>query len=555
MRFLKPYETAVFALGGLGEVGKNMYCIEHQNELIIIDAGVMLPGEELLGIDYVIPDFTYLKENESKIKALFITHGHEDHIGGISFLLQSVNIPVIYAPKLAAGLINKKLEERKIGFKKVKVFDEKTTFKSKHFEVSFFRTTHSIPDSFGISINTPNGVIVTTSDFKFDLTPVGPVANLHQMAELGKNGVALLLSDSTNAEIPGFGISEGLVDKEVSSIFAREKKGRIIVATFASNIYRLKNIIDISRKHGKKVAVFGRSMEASIEMAVKEGYISDNHTLIEPKDINKYKPHELTLLCTGSQGEALAALSRIASGAHKQIQIMPGDTVIFSSNPIPGNTAGVNKTINKLYRLGVNVYTSAYEQVHASGHAYQEELKFMLQLIKPKYFMPIHGEYRMLKAHADLAKDCGINKNNIFIMENGDVLALSRKRAHIAGKIPVGEVYIDNSGIGNIGDTVIKERQALANDGIIIVNIIINKKDNSFIAPINIMTRGFIHVNDNQELIDTIKTKAEKVIINKLKSGKVRTNELKYDIVQEVSKFINRKMRRNPLIIPMIMEV
>ena len=359
-------ETFVVALGGLGEVGKNMYAIMHDDEIIIIDAGVMFPKDELMGIDYVIPDFTFLKKNEDKIKALFITHGHEDHIGAIAFLLQSVNVPVIYAPNQACGLIKRKLLDRNISYDNLKVYNEDTKVKFKHFTVEFFATTHSIPDSHGIIISTPNGKIVETGDFKFDLTPIGPMSDIHKMSDTGKSGVKLLMSESTNALSPGFSASESKVEEELQEIFEK-KKGRIIVATFASNIYRLKHIVETCKKNNRKIALFGRSMENNIEISIEGGYIKDDKIFITPDVANTLPAEEVCLLCTGSQGEPLAALSRIANGTHKHIKLRPTDTVIFSSNPIPGNNASVAKTINQLYLQGVEVFVNnAENEIHTS---------------------------------------------------------------------------------------------------------------------------------------------------------------------------------------------
>ena len=384
--------TKIFALGGLGEVGKNMYCVMHGNELVITDAGITFPGGELMGIDYVIPDFTFLKKNEKKIKALFITHGHEDHIGGIPFLLQTVNIPVIYAPNQAVGLIRKKLDERNIQYKNLIVYDEKTKVKFKNIEVEFFRTTHSIPDSHGICITTPNGIVVTTGDFKFDLTPIGPMANIHKMAEIGSRGVTLLMSDSTNALNEGMSMSESKVDNALQEIF-KKHHGRIIIATFASNIYRLKHIVETCHKNGRKIATFGRSMDTNIDISIQGGYIKNKDIFITPEEANHLPDHKVCLLCTGSQGEPLAALSRIANGTHRQIKLKSDDVVVFSSSPIPGNALSISRTINKLYLRGVEVYTNtSLSDIHTSGHGSQEELKLMLRLIKPKYFMPFHGE-------------------------------------------------------------------------------------------------------------------------------------------------------------------
>ena len=425
MKINNKIDTKVFALGGLGEVGKNMYCVMHGNELIIIDSGVLFPESDLLGIDYVIPDYTFLKENEDKIKGLFITHGHEDHIGSVPFLLQTVNIPVIYAPNQAASLIRKKLEERNLRYDNIVVFDEKSRFKFKHLDVEFITTTHSIPDSFAFVIHTPNGTIMETGDFKFDLTPIGPMADLQKMARIGSEGVTLLMSESTNAEKEGLSISESKVDARLSDLFRRQT-GRIIVATFASNVYRLKHIIETAKRNKRKVVLFGRSMETQVEIAVQSGYIDDTSTIITPEEANKLKPEEVCLLCTGSQGEPLAALSRIANGTHRQIKLLPSDTVIFSSSPIPGNGEAVANTLNLLALKGVKTYTNTtLNDIHSSGHGNQEELKLMIRLVKPKYLMPIHGEYRMLREHTDLAVSCGVPRENTFIMQNGDVLSLS----------------------------------------------------------------------------------------------------------------------------------
>ena len=424
MKFIKSEDTKVFALGGLGEVGKNMYCVMNGNELIITDAGMLMPEDDLKGIDCVIPDFTFLKKNESKIKALFITHGHEDHIGGIPYLLQMVNIPIIYAPNHAAGLIRKKLEDRNIVYKNIVVYNEDTKVKFKTMTVEFFRVTHSIPDSHGICITTPNGTIVTTGDFKFDLTPIGPVFNVQKMAQIGSRGVTLLLSDSTNALSEGISKSESKVDYALRKILKKEN-GRVIIATFASNVYRLKHIVDNCRRNGRKIAIFGRSMENNIDISVKGGYIIDKGIFITPEEANKLPNDKVCLLCTGTQGEPLAALSRIADGVHKQIKLQPDDVVIFSSSAIPGNGAHIGRTINKLYLKGVKVYThTSLNDVHASGHGNEEELKWMLRIINPKYFAPFHGEYRMLKKHTDIGVMCGIPRENTFVLSNGEVLSL-----------------------------------------------------------------------------------------------------------------------------------
>ncbi len=548
--------TRVFALGGLGEVGKNMYCVMHKDEIIIVDSGVMFPEDDLLGIDYVIPDYTFLKENQDKIKALLITHGHEDHIGGIPFLLQSVEIPKIYAPAQAKALIDKKLEERHMKYKNLFIYNEKTKIKTKYFNIEFFRTTHSIPDSHGISIGTPNGTVVMTGDFKIDLTPIGPMSDIHKMAKIGKNGVRLLMSDSTNATVKGMSTSESIVDSNLSEIFANEKNSRIILATFASNIYRLKHIIEICKKNNRKVALFGRSMDTSIDIAMKCGYIKDKKIIVTPEEANKLKPSQICLLCTGSQGEPLAALSRIANGSHKQIKLMPNDIVIFSSSPIPGNASSVAKTINKLYLKGVKVYTNSDgDEIHSSGHANQDELKLMIRLFKPEYFAPYHGEYRMLKTHCDIATLCDVPKNNTFILENGDVLSISKDKITKAGKVVAGDVYVDGSRIGDVGNVVIKDRKLMSSNGILVVIANVNLEEKKLLATPMVTTRGYILVNENELLIKQIEKNAAHIISNKLKNKNISYNELKQEIINGLMPFLSNKTGRVPIILPIIMNI
>lgn len=555
MNFFENGETKVFALGGLGEVGKNMYCVMHNNEIVIIDSGVMFPEDELLGIDYVIPDFSFLKNNQDKIRGLFITHGHEDHIGSVPFLLQTVDIPVIYAPKQAAELIRKKIEERNIAYKDIVIYDENTKIKFKNLEVEFIRTTHSIPDSHAIVVNTPNGAIVQTGDFKFDFTPIGPMSDIHKMSDIGKKGVRLLLSDSTNALSEGFSISESRVDAALGDIFARHE-GRIIIATFASNVYRLKHIIETSKKNNRKVALFGRSMENNVEIAIASGYIDGKDVIITPEEATSKKANEITLLCTGSQGEPLAALSRIANGTHKQIKLLPNDLVIFSSSAIPGNGAAIANTINKLYLKGVNVYTNtSLGDIHTSGHGNTEELKLMLRLFNPTYFMPVHGEYRMLKKHADLAIACGVKKENTFIMENGDILSIGKDKAYIGGSITANDVYVDGNRIGDIGGIVIRDRMIMANDGVIVVIANIDLNNMTLIGKVNITTRGFVLVNENEDLINQIRDLASESIIKNIKTTKNNYNDLKTLIIQDILPFIKDETGRKPIILPVFLDI
>ena len=555
MKLFENVDTKVFALGGLGEVGKNMYCIMHNNELIIIDSGVLFPEESLLGIDYVIPDFTFLKKNQDKIKGLFITHGHEDHIGSIPFLLQSVDIPVIYAPRQAANLIKKKLEDRNIKYDNIVIYDKDSKYKFKYLEVEFISTTHSIPDSFAIVINTPNGTIVETGDFKFDFTPIGPMADLQKMAKIGEKGVTLLMSESTNALSPGMSLSESRVDATLNDLF-QNIKGRIILATFASNVYRLKHIIETCKRNNRKVAIFGRSMETQIEIALECGYIEDKNIFVTPEEANNLKGEEICLLCTGSQGEPLAALSRMANGTDKKIKLTPNDTVIFSSSPIPGNAQAVSVTLNKLALRGIKTYTNtSLNEIHSSGHGNQEELKLMIRLMKPKYLMPIHGEYRMLKSHSDLGISCDIKKENIFIMQNGEVLSLLNGKVKKDRSFPCFDVYVDGNRIGDIGNVVIKDRKIMANDGILVVISNIDLKTKKLLGKVNITTRGFVLVNENEELLKKIENRASEVIEKELKNKKFNYTDLKNQIINEISPYILETTGRKPIILPVIMDI
>ena len=552
----KPNETKIIVLGGLGEVGKNMYCVMHNDAIVIIDAGVSFPESELMGVDYVLPDFTFLKENEKKIKALLITHGHEDHIGGIPFLLQSINIPAIYAPNHAKELIAVKLQDKNIRYDNLFVYTENTKLKFKEIEVEFFRITHSIPDSHGISIKTPDGRIVTTGDYKFDLTPIGPMADLYKMASLGEQGVDILIGDSTNALNEGFSTSESVVDETLGEMFDKCKTNRIIIATFASNIYRVKHIFETCYKHNRKICVFGRSMENNINISINGGYINHKELLITPEEANNLKPGEVTILCTGSQGEPLAALSRISNGTHKQIKLRPDDVVIFSSSAIPGNALSISKTINKLYLKGVKVYTnSSLADLHTSGHANEEEIKLMVRLIKPKYLMPFHGDYRMLKRQADIGISCGIPKENTFILKNGDSLIL-KDHVITKGESMLGaDVYVDGNRIGEIGGAVIKDRKIMANDGILVVIINVNMKKRELLIKPNITTRGFVLVNENEELIHKIEDKAETIIKSELTNPKTTFQSLKSDITEELYPYINELTGRKPIILPIILDI
>ncbi len=554
MKFNKD-ETVICALGGLGEVGKNMYMFMHNDEIYVIDCGVMFPEDELLGIDYVIQDFTYLKQNEDKIKGLIITHGHEDHIGGIPFLLQSVNIPVIYAPKIAADLINKKLVERNIPYNNMVIIDGTSKIKSKYFEIEFVRTTHSIPDSYAVLLKTPNGNIFETGDYKFDLTPIGPIADIQGMARIGSDGVKLLMSDSTNSLSEGFSKSESAVDEALNDIISNHL-GRIIIATFASNIYRLKHIIDSCEENGRKIVVFGRSMENAIAIALENGMIKDKTIIIDANQAKDLKHKEVCILCTGTQGEPLAALSRIANGTHKQVSLLDDDLVLFSSSPIPGNAASINRVINKLYLKGVKVFTNTLlTDIHTSGHAKQEEQKLMFRLIQPEYFMPMHGEYRMLKEQVKTAVECGVKEENCFVMNNGDTLLLTKNGVKRGQNITAGDIYVDGSRIGDVGSIVVNDRKIMSKDGILVAILNIDPKNKKLLIKPNITTRGFILVNENAELINTIEKKITEVVNNFLKNNEYSYADLRNNIILETHPFIAKLTGRRPMVIPVIMEV
>ena len=554
MKFNKD-TTSIIALGGLGEVGKNMYVVAHDDEILIIDAGVMFPESDLMGVDYVIQDVNFLKENEKKIKALIITHGHEDHIGGISFLLQNVSIPVIYAPRIAISLIKNKLVDNHLDYQNIESFTKESVLKFKNFKVEFINTTHSIPDSFAVVIDTPQGVIFETGDFKFDLTPIGPMADLHKIARIGEKGVKLLLSDSTNALSEGFSKSESCVDETLNDIISRHY-GRVIIATFASNIYRIKHIVETCRKNNRQIVTFGRSMETSIEIAFENGLLKDRSIFIDANKAKTLKRNEVCILCTGSQGEPLAALSRIANGVHKQISLLNDDLVVFSSKPIPGNAASINKVINKLYLKGVKVFTNEeFSDIHTSGHAKQEELKLMLRLVKPEYFMPMHGEYRMLMSHKSLAMDCGIPSENIFVCKNGDVITLTNTGVVRDEPVEAGDVYVDGSRIGGIGGSVIKERKIMSHDGILMAIVNVNPLKKELLIKPNVTTRGFVMVNENADLIDKIESKVTQIVRECMSKGNYSYTDLKGQIILELSPYISALTGRHPMILPVIMEV
>lgn len=545
--------VSIYALGGLGEVGKNMYCIENEQTLIIIDAGVRFPGIELPGIDYVIPDFTHLKNNRNKVKALFITHGHEDHIGGIPFLIQTINIQVIYAPRLAAALIKNRLEDHKLSERvRIVEFDENSVVNVDSFKVSFIRVTHSIPDSFGICVDTTEGRIVTTGDFKIDLTPIGPDIELTKFASLGKEGVDLLLSDSTNSENEGYTPSEKNVLSSIEEIFS-QAPGRLIISTFSSNISRIQQICEVAVKNNRKIAIIGRSMEKAVQIARSFGYIRiPDDSIILSEDIKLYRNAELVVLCTGSQGEPGAALSRIAKGEHRDLKIMPGDTVVFSSSAIPGNTLMIERVENSLTRCGADVITnSVLSDIHSSGHPAKQELRLLLKLVNPKYFMPVHGEYRMLRIHAELAQSLGMDPSHTFVVNNGDSLVLSRGKVSIGYPVPSGNTYIDGRDINGLNESVIDDRKTLNEEGMLSIAIAIDPKTNELLLKPTFYVKGLINQGSPKQL-EECRLLVEATIIELLK-GKTNFAEIKQIIKAVAGEYLYKKTKKKPMIIPVVM--
>uniref|UniRef100_UPI0035566309 ribonuclease J1 n=1 Tax=Alicyclobacillus tolerans TaxID=90970 RepID=UPI0035566309 len=548
-------KVSIFSLGGLGEIGKNMYCVEYQDEIIVIDSGLKFPDDDMLGVDLVIPDTSYLLENQQKVKGVFLTHGHEDHIGAIPYVFKDLRAPIYGAP-LTIELVKSKLEEHNL-LRDNPLYtvssDEEIHFA--HLSVSFFRTTHSIPDSIGIVVHTPLGVVIHTGDFKFDFTPVGPKAEISKISKLGQNGVLALLSDSTNSEKPGSTPSESSVRNGIEQIFD-EADGRVLFATFASNVYRIQQAVEASISHNRRLCVVGRSMKKVFEISRKLGYINvPEQMIVDVQSVNRMPPSEVTILCTGSQGEPLSALSRIAQGRDKWIQISTGDTVVFSSSPIPGNTVNINRTINNLFRAGANVIYGSILDIHTSGHGHQEDLKLMLNLVKPKYFVPIHGEYRMQIQHSQLAQSVGVPAENIFIMDIGDVLEISSEDARVVEKISSGTVLVDGSGVGDVGNIVLRDRRLLAADGIIVIVVTVNMRERQLLSGPDIVTRGFVYMRDSEQLIRDAAKMIESLIQSMLAEDITSWGDWKYQISHELGKFLVEKTGRRPMVLPVIMEV
>mgnify|MGYP003571270832 CR=1 FL=1 len=542
-------EIMISSLGGLGVVGMNCYVIEYLNSIYIMDAGILFANDDIPGVDYIIPDFTYLKENEDKIKALLITHGHEDHIGAIPMLLEKVKIPVIYSNGLGYSLIRDKMFEYPDIKYNLKQFNENDELTFEGITVTFFRTNHSIPDSFGIAFRTPLGYIVNTGDFRFDYTPVGKKSDFYKMAKLGHDGVLCLMADSTNADIYKLSLSEKQVALNIKQMFKRIE-GRVIVATFASNVFRVKNILEASQNVGRKVAIFGHSMEKTIESALRLKYINiDKDLIISQKEINNYDPSKITILCTGSQGEPMAALSRIAKGTHKQIKLLPNDTIIYSSKPIPGNEQFINRNVNMLIASGAKVIiNNPMTDTHTTGHATREEMKLMLNLMNPKYFVPVHGEYRMLKEHAGLAVECGVPKENCFCLNSGDVLHINSRNAKVVkGEITADDVYLD-SNMSDIYSNVSKEKKHLSEEGFISITITINKKK-EIVLPVRLDFKGFVDVSKTENISNSIKQKTQSICTKFLSQTKaINIKNLRSEITSEVSQYIYELIERKPFI-------
>ncbi len=544
----------IIPLGGLEQIGMNITAFEYEDSIIVVDCGLSFPDDDMLGIDMVIPDITYLKENQDKVKAFMITHGHEDHSGALPYVLKDLNIP-IYATKLTMGIIENKLKEHNLlkGTKR-KVVKFGQSINLGQFRIEYIKTNHSIVDAAALAIYSPAGIVVHTGDFKVDYTPVyGDSIDLQRFAEIGKKGVLALMCDSTNAERPGFTQSEKTLGRTFDTIFAEHKNTRIIIATFASNVDRVQQIINSACRFDRKVVVEGRSMVNIIEIAQNLNRINiPENTLIDIEQMKNYPDEKMVVITTGSQGESMAALSRMASNVHKKISIKPGDTVIFSSNPIPGNEKAVSKVINELFAKGADVI---FQDTHVSGHACQEEIKLIYTLVRPKYAIPVHGEYKHLKAQARLAQELGIDKDNIFILSSGDVLELDEESAVVSGKVPVGTILVDGLGVGDVGNIVLRDRQHLAEDGILIVVLALDGVGNQLVSGPDIVSRGFVYVRESDELMDEARAIIEERIENCLDKGISDWGKIKSVIKDSLGDFVWRKTKRRPMILPIIMDV
>jgi len=551
----KANKLKIIPLGGLGEIGKNITVIEYKDDIVVIDCGMTFPEDEMLGIDIVIPDITYLIKNESKIKGILLTHGHEDHIGGLPYFLAKLHVPV-YGTKLTLGLLENKLKEHNLSNVTLKEIKAGDKLKLGSFSIEFIKTTHSIPDSVAIAINTPIGMVVHTGDFKVDYTPINEnIMDIHKFAEIGSKGVLVMLADSTNVDRPGYTMSERTVGDTFNDIFLKAPE-RIIVATFASNVHRIQQVINAAEMYGRKVTVSGRSMLNTINVAYQLGYLKVKEgTLIDINDMNKYKNNELVIITTGSQGEPMSALSRMAFSEHKKIQLVPEDTIIVSASPIPGNEKTIFKVINKLIEVGAKVIYESLADVHVSGHACQEELKLMHTLLKPKFFIPVHGEYRHLKRHAELAMELGMPKENIFIAENGNVIEFTKDSGAINQSVPSGNVLVDGLGVGDVGNIVLRDRKHLSEDGLIVVVVTMSKQEGKVIAGPDIISRGFVYVRESEDLMEEARNVVRSALSECEKRNITDWSTLKSSIKDSLRSFLYEKIKRNPMILPIIMEV
>ena len=546
----------IIPLGGIGEIGKNMFVLRFEDEIIVIDSGLAFPSDEMFGIDVVIPDITYLVENQDKVKAILLTHGHEDHIGGLPYVLKQINVPV-YGTKLTLGLVEVKLREHNMLDNCTLITirpEDKLELGS--FKMEFFRTNHSIPDSIGIAVKTPVGTVVHTGDFKFDQTPVNDKpTDYYRLAKLGEKGVLVALSDSTNAERPGYTLSEKEVGASILDIF-RTARQRIILATFASNIHRIQQVIDAALHYKRKVAVVGRSMVNVVSIAQELGYLhAPEGTIIEVEELNKLAPNKAVILTTGSQGEPMSALTRISVSEHRKVEIMPGDTVIIAATPIPGNEKLVSKTIDNLFARGANVIYERVSGIHVSGHASGEELKLMLNLLKPKYLIPVHGEHRHMIHHAKLAAKVGIRENNVFIAENGQILEFTANSGRVVGTVTAGRVLVDGLGVGDVGSIVLRDRKVLSQDGIFIVALTVEKETGEIIAGPEIYSRGFVYVRESETLMDEAREHVSATLAKTVNGRKTDWSVVKNQMKDSLSRFIWEKMHRRPMILPIVMEV
>lgn len=546
----------IIPLGGLHEIGKNMTVVEYRDSIIIIDCGLTFPEDEMLGIDIVIPDFTYLINNKNKIKGLVLTHGHEDHIGAVPYLLKELDIP-IYGTPLTMGLLENKLKEHRIPLSCLKVVNQGDRIKLGKFEVEWVRVNHSIPDSSSIYIKSPIGNVFVTGDFKVDFTPIsGEPIDLTRLGEIGKEGVLAMVGESTNVLRKGYTMSESNVGETFNRIFQSCINNRIIIATFASNVHRVQQIINSAEKFGRKVVLSGRSMETMMDTARRLGYVDvKKNTIIDINQMKKYKPEETVVITTGSQGEPMSALTRIAFGEHRKIQATAEDVIILSATPIPGNENSVAKVINKLMETGSKVIYEALSEIHVSGHACQEELKMMLSLIKPKYFVPAHGEVRHLLKHAELATQMGTDPSDIFILENGDVLEFNKKSAAISGSVPSGNTLVDGLGIGDVGNIVLRDRKHLSEDGLIVVVITISKQEGRVVSGPDIISRGFVYVRESVDLMDEARDMVKKTLDKCDRKSISDWSTLKTNIREDLRGFLYHRTKRNPMILPIIMEI